>query len=892
MPRPHRESTVEYTRYELDNGLDVILAPKETAPVVACSVWVGVGSADETPKQAGLAHVHEHMLFKGTDRRGVGEIAHDIESAGGRINAFTSFDQTCYYVVLSSRFFDDALDILADAIGHSSFDADELERELEVIQEEIKRSEDNPSRVSSRMLFETAFSTHPYRLPVIGTSESVDSFERQDVVDFYRQHYVPDNLSLVVAGDFDIDEAKQRIERHFGDLSGPDYTPVERPAEPEQTDPRTATGRRDIRQQYLRIGFHIPDIRHEDIPAIDLLSIILGYGDASHLRRTIEREEELAHRVFTSAYTPREPGVFVIGADFQIQADRPETKPAAVLERILEETFRFHHHEPTPDDLERARTLVESQEIYGKRTVEGLAMKMGRYLMTAGDPDFETEYYRRLRTVDPDDIRRVARRYLTVDNASLIHLGPDDGPEVEDDALIDAARRARESASEESATARTVDTGADDAVTRLEIDDGPTLVIQRDPSVETFSIRALTLGGTRYERDDIAGLHKLLARVATRSTPSRNALEIAADIESMAASIKGMSGRNSFGLGMTGLSRFFDPCFEIFADCALAADAPATEFERERRIQSERLVARQDKLGAVNFDQFTRAFFQPHPYSLPLLGTEKTLQGLDADTAGRHLRRRQHPGDMIVSVVGDVTVDDVVDRVERHFTTTDDAPAAPEIPDVVERDEPGIVIGDLEKEQAHVIVGFPGPVITDDDKYALDVLYAVLSGQGGRLFYELRDRQSLAYSVFARRLTGLDASTFSIQIATSPEKIERAVDGIRTEIDPLRNGVVDDEDLDRARRYLIGNHDIGLQKNASRAMQFGLNELYGLGYRTALDYGSRIDDVSIDDVQRVIDRWIDPRQMVVSITKPPATKLDAADFDLEPIEISKPGPTR
>lgn len=874
---------MERFQYQLDNGIDVILQPMSTAPVVACNVWVGVGSADELPEEAGLAHVHEHMLFKGTEHRGVGQIARDIESAGGHINAFTSFDQTCYYVVLSNRYFDAGLDILSDAISRSSFDAEELERELEVIQEEIKRCEDNPARVVSRMLFELAYTAHPYRLPVIGTSESVDSFERSDVVDFYNTHYVPDNLAVIVAGDFHVDEARELIKNHFGSLSGAEYTPRSRPEEPAQTEPRARVKEREIHQHHLRLAFHIPDVRHEDIPALDLLSVILGYGDASHLDRIIQREKQLVNKIFTSAYTPRDGGMFMVGADFQRDPDRVETEPEAILESILEVVFQFCHVEPVAGDIERARTLVESQEIYSKQTVEGLAMKLGHYLMVAGEVEFEEEYYRRLRSVEAADIRRVARRYLRADNASIALLKPDGEPAVDEKQLLSACRRASDTA--DTAAVHTSVPTDEAGITRLELPDGPTLIVQRDRSVETFSVRAVTLGGTRFENEDTAGLHQLLSRVITRGTPTRSALEIAGAVESMAASFGGMAGRNSFGLSLTGLTRFFDPCFELFAESMLAATVPEEEFQRERRLQHEKVNARKDKLGAVNYDQFSQAFFGPHPYSLPQLGTDETLAALTPELARRHLQRRQNPHNMVLSVVGDVTVDQVAQQAEHYFSTAEaESTPPPEIPEFEAPQRPSLVVGDLEKEQAHIIVGFPGPVLSNPQIYAIDLLHAVVSGQGGRLFYELRDRQSLAYSVFAKRILGLDTSAFTVRIATSPEKIARAVEGIRRELDRLRDGVITDDDLQRARRYRIGNHDIGLQRNSSRAMSFGLDELYGLGYRRSLRYGDLIQDVTLDDVQNAIDQWLRPEHMLVSIVKPPSTTVDPDALELELLE--------
>src|SRR5262245_13898684 len=190
-------------RFSLTNGLRVLLVPERAAPVVAVQVWVGVGSADEKLEEAGIAHVHEHLLFKGTAKRGVGEISREIESAGGEINAWTSFDQTVYHIVLASRFFDTALEVLSDAIGAPAFDAGEMAKELEVILEEIKQSQDAPSRVLTQLLYGTAYKKHPYKRPVIGFADVVRKMTRDQVVRFFRRWYTPSNMTLVVVGDID-----------------------------------------------------------------------------------------------------------------------------------------------------------------------------------------------------------------------------------------------------------------------------------------------------------------------------------------------------------------------------------------------------------------------------------------------------------------------------------------------------------------------------------------------------------------------------------------------------------------------------------------------------------------------------------------------------------------
>jgi zinc protease len=867
---------VELTRYELDNGMTVLLHPSTAAPVVACNVWVGVGSADEEPIEAGLAHVHEHMLFKGTDRRKVGEIAREVEAAGGHINAFTSFDQTCYYVVMSSRYFETGLDILADAIRNSSFDAEELDRELEVIQEEIKRGKDNPAREASLKLFETAYAEHPYRLPVIGTSESVDSFGRDDVLAFYRKHYQPENMALVLVGDFEIERARALVEEHFGSMESGDFQATKRGVEPEQTGFRGWTTQADINQAHLRVGFHVPHATHEDIPAIDLLGAILGYGDSSHLYQVIQREQQLVNAINAGAYTPKDAGLFMVSGQYQLPEEgRSDTE---VVEAIMREVFRFRHMRPSHVDLDRARTMIESQEIYSKQTVQGLAMKIGRYQMIAGDPEFEQKYYAALAEVTPEKVREVARKYLRPENCTVVLSRPFSHGPVEVDQLEGSTARAFETAdSEHVSAAIEID---QEGFGRVEFPDGPTLIVQEDPSVETFSVRALTLGGLRFEGPENNGINSLLSQLIDKGTSKWSAEEIAHRVESMAGSISGLGGRNSFGLSMSGLSQFFESSFELFAGCLLDATIPDEEFAREQRHQLEYIQSRRDRLAAVSFEQFSAAFFAPHPYGMPSNGSAESIAGLSSEDVRDYYERLIHPRNLVVVVVGDVDAELAEQLTERYFAGHDARePMRPQIEEPTPPASAELVTGELDKEQAHIIVGFEAPPLGHESKYPLEVLYAILSGQGGRLFYELRDRQSLAYSVGARIVFGLDASAFVITIGTSPEKIEQATAGIVEEVDKLRAETITKEEVERAKLYLIGSHDIGLQKHSARSLTVGLDELYGLGYKRSLGYGERIEAVTVADVQQVVDRYLDPERMLVSIVKP--SEADLPDDLLE-----------
>jgi zinc protease len=227
----------------LPNGLSLLLRELHLAAVVELQIWAKVGSADERPGEEGLAHFHEHMLFKGTEKRGVGEVASDVEGIGGRINAYTSYDTTVYHATVPAAGLDDALDVLVDMVRRSRFEPVEIEREIEVVLEEIRRADDSPHSICAEALFAAAYQIHPYRAPILGTRESVATFDRDRVQNFFRRWYAPDNLLVVASGDFDAPALAEKLARAFADAE-PAGARRDRPIEPPQTSVRSLLLRR------------------------------------------------------------------------------------------------------------------------------------------------------------------------------------------------------------------------------------------------------------------------------------------------------------------------------------------------------------------------------------------------------------------------------------------------------------------------------------------------------------------------------------------------------------------------------------------------------------------------------------------------------------------------
>ncbi|AKU92136.1 M16 family metallopeptidase [Vulgatibacter incomptus] len=869
-------------QYRLPNGLTVILEQNRAAPVVALQAWVQVGSADESDREAGLAHLHEHMLFKGTNRRGPGEIARDIESRGGEVNAWTSFDQTVYHLTIASSFFEEGLEVLTDQVRDSVFDPDELSREIEVVIEEIKRAGDMPSRRASRALFESAYTAHTYGRPVIGFPETVRSFTRDDVLGFYRRHYTPDNVALVIVGDFDPEKARARIDALWGDAKGRHGGRHARTPEPEPTGFRTKVMREAVQETHLALAWPIPHILSDDLVALDLAAAVLGNGDSARLVQEVKRDRHLCNEIYSYAYTPKDPGLFVVGA-----ALRHEQAPATIRE-ALRQVYRLRAEGPSGKELEVAKHLVESEQIWQRETVQGVARKLGFYETVTGSLDFERRYYEALRSVTSDQIRDVCDRFLRSSRLNAILLGGEELPLGEEEVAAIAEEEERGVPSRRQAAAappprpaaaaevpptfpKKARTPGAAGIFRERLASGATVLVKPEPSVPVVAVRAAFLGGLRFEDERTNGINHLLARTITKGTGKRSAKELAALSDELAASFVGASGRNSFGFRGDFLATKFEPAFRLFAECLRDPGFGDREVERERALQLEEIRTRDDSPASVAFDLFSRALYTRHPYRFDPLGTAESLAAFDPAAIGSWYEGRYGADNLVLSIVGDVEPNTAFGLAEELFGEWASKRATPPVVGIEPSPaEARRASRQMDKQQAHLILGFLGARFQDPERHALGVLASVLAGQGGRLFFELRDKRSMAYSVTAFNLEGIDHGYFGVYIGTSPEKLADAEAGIRDELAKVIAQPITDEELLRAQRYLVGSHAIGLQRNDARAASIALDEAYGLGAESFSLYRERIEAVTREQVQDAAKRYLDLDRSVVAVVSPSA----------------------
>jgi len=854
-PLQARESPYRTT---LDNGLTVILEENHSAPVVSFQMWVNIGAADERRAMIGGSHLLEHMLFKGTERREVGQIAGEVEAAGGFINAYTSHDNTVYYLMVASRYFDRGLDILSDAIQNSSLDVKEVEREKEVVLEEIRMGEDSPQRVLYRKLLTTAFTTHPYGRPVIGTRESVRGISRKKLHSFFKRWYVPSNMTLVVVGDFESEAALKSIKESFRGFDGRKVRRKGRSPEPEQRGLRFSVTKMDINEAKLGIAYHIPALSHHDTYAIDILATILGEGRSSRLYKRLKEEERLVNTISTFALTPRDPGAFIFRSGLEAaNIEKTIGAIAGVIERVGRGGV-------SGKELARAKLSLESDFIYERETMNGRAGQIGFFDVVAGDMSFDRAYLDGIRAVTSDEIERIVRTYLRPENMSVTLILP-----KESDRTIergDVVSLVKETIEREN-SAVTPEEGGN--ISRTILENGITLIIKEERNNPTVAIYVALPGGLRFEGAETNGLGNFMARMLTRGAGERDAAAFAEEVEGMAGGVSGFSGRNSFGISGKFMSRHFDRGMGLVADALLDPLFPKVEIEKVRKDILSAIKREEDNLPRFAFKLLQRDLYRKHPYGMPVMGSRESVAAFSRDDIVGHYERIVVPDRMVIAVVGDIDrataeakIRDLFGGLKRR------AGGLPELTAETPKEAVSSVGATRESAQVNIGIGFLGTTVKSTDRYPLDVLVEILSAQSGRLFTALRDKKSLAYSVSAFSRPGVEAGLLALYIGSAPEKRDAAVAGLLEELRKITSDGVGAEELARAKGAIIGGYEIGLQKNSSQASEMANNELLTLGYDELKMYPEKIERVTAEDVLRVARKYLNLNGYTISIVGP------------------------
>jgi len=850
----HATVTEGAQRFRLDNGLTVILKQDHSSPIVAIQMWVKTGSANETEEEAGITHLIEHMIFKGTPTRKTGEIARTIEASGGHINAYTSHDRTVYLVEIASSNFDTALDVLLDAVQHSLFDPSELEREKEVVLEEYRRSLDMPQRRLGQAMMDLCYRKHPYRRPIIGYESTIRSFNRKAILKYMDKWYTPENMVLVAVGDLNTGHTLKTIQSLIKDMPVRTKQVPTRPAEPKQTSFRKIILNEEVQQIYLDMSWHIPSITHPDLPALDLMEIELGQGKTSRLYTRLKMKSNLVHSIGAGSYSLEDPSLF------SIRATLSPDKLNSVLDAIIGEINRITAEPVNESALSKAKTIAEADYVYGMETMSGQARTLGFFETIFGDMYQTDAYLKQLREVISSDISYVANKYLKPENLSIALLVPKGSNiTLKNKRITDLFSKAHPRQSNKEKTSLTEDNG----VTTFTLPNGIRIIVKEDHRLPVVSIRGAFLGGSRLENPKTCGISAFVTNMLTRGTKEKTAAEIALTVESWGGELSGFSGNNSFGISAKFLSKVVYPGLELLGDILMNPFFPASEIKKVRQDMLATIKSKKDHPSPLLFDLFYKTLFRHHPYGRPKTGTIKGIKSINRSDLIEWYNTLGVSSNFVLAIVGDVNKDQLIPYIkilfEKFRTSSQGLPEIFPEPPLTEIREAHI---QRPGAQTHLVLGYLGADLESSSNAPMALIKTSLSGQGGRLFYELRDKESLAYSVGAFRRPGLETGVFGIYLACDPKKLAAAKKAILEQLDNIRlHGLTKDE-LEAAKQYLLGNLEIDLQTNGSQAIHMCLDELYGLGYEHIKKLIEDIKSVTLEEINRAARKVIIPEKYV------------------------------
>jgi zinc protease len=843
--------TASLHKHVLPNGLTVLVQRDDSASVVAVVTHVRAGYFDEPDEWVGISHVMEHMFFKGTKRRGPGEIARDTQLLGGYLNAATTYDKTVYYTVLPAAGdgLQKALDVQSDALMHTALDPDELARELEVIIQEAKRKLDTPAAVTRETLYESLFTTHRMRRWRIGTESGLRTLTEKDLRSYYSTRYTPSRVIVGIAGDLDVDRTLALVQQMYGewDVAGADVDGS--PAEPEGIRTSIRVVRGDVARPQAIVGWRTVGSLDDDAPSLDMVASILGTGRGSLLYRGV-RLPGLASSTGAFHYTPTEVGVFDVG----LECD-PDTLDQAVV-RSVELVTDMADHGPAQQEVERARSLMTARWLRQFESMDGRAAVFCE-AEALGGYELVDELYEKLCSVSADDARAVAQRHLDPEQACAVLYLPEDVasgltggwpvPIGDDRQPLAAIKSLSRRAGAGSGAMEQSVTEFAGGVMHLSLP-GADLLVREKRGAGLVSVGLHIPGVTGQETEGVAGISRLLVRSALRGAGKMGGEELALAAEVLGGGIAPNSSVDGLGWAMTVRSDLLREAAELLRLVALEPTLKDDSVAVEASLQASDARRVRDDMYSNPIQCVLREAYRGDAYGLPALGDPQTIETISAlqvrEWAGRLQDQRA-----VVVAVGDLEVEELLEGLQPLGAW----PAAGSNGDVA-GDPPEFCVGHgserREKAQSALAMAFQAVPYAAPDRHALTIVGSLLSGLAGRLFSELRDKRSLAYTVAAMPWLRQRAGAMLTYIATSPDREAEAREAMLDELERLVSETVTDDELARARNYAAGLVEIGRQSGAGVAGEIMTAWVHGV-LEDMVETTDRLRSVTAADVARV-----------------------------------------
>jgi zinc protease len=827
---------MEIEEKQLKNKLNTLFINSPGSTSASVQIWFRAGSALEEKENQGIAHFLEHMFFKGTPTRPGSKIAHEVESYGGEINAFTSFDYTCYYINCPHNKINKTVEILMDMVSNPQFKVEDLLPERDVVFEEYRRSIDSPGNFAFSKMQNSCFNGG-YKHQILGTEKTIKNFTREQLQDFRNKYYNLSNSMLIVTGDL---KDQKKTETTIEKFKLPEGTKSKFQPFHLSKSSKIDVHKKDIKTAMLNFAIEAPSFINDSAPAEDLAFNCLGHGESSRLNSELVLKSGIANSVSSSTMFMSNGGVHLIRVYFPYEnLDKVLSEVKNIIKVSLAEGLN-------ESEIKRIQNIYTATKVYEMESVESFAFYLGHGFAQNGDIYCEEKFIEQVRKTSPSKVSN-ALKTIFVRPTHLSLQIPENGKiSACKQKLAKFSKDIKNLATSKSQTSKSkykvTKSKFDPQVQVVSLKKGINLIYRKNELTPTFVLHSYIVGGLSHENKNNNGIHALIASTITLGFGKKTSKEIINYLEDRSATLHGFAGKNSYGLTMHGQSEHFTGLAEHFMGSLLEAEFPAKEIKREKELTNRSLQNQVKDPVKLCFKQISELFFNDHPYSQNMLGSKKTLSKLNRKNLLSHHQKNIKNNEIVFTYCGDLDLEEVISNLEPH------------IKKLPTRNKKSISNKNFnpklgkshhitfDREQSQIFIGFPTAKLGSKENLYLKMIYTWLSGQSSRLFVSVRDQQGLCYSTQPVHFTALETGYFGIYMASGHDKVERAIKAIHEILDDVKNDALEEKEFNRIKQMIQGQMALNIQVNEDYANIYSVPVLQGFG----LDFYYKKNDATMN----------------------------------------------
>ena len=829
--------------HTLDNGLRVILDADCTAPVISTQIWVATGSIHEGDFMgAGISHLLEHMVFKGTKSYSGEELSQAVQAAGGQWNAYTTFDRTVYYIDGPADSADTFLKALTEMVFLPSFPKDEYEKEKDVIRREIDMGLDDADSVASRLLFSTALADDGRAQPVIGHLELFNRITHEDMVNYHRDRYTTENAFISISGDFVIEEMLETLNTLTKEITRSFTKSASPTLEPKQLGQRKATETFSVPVTKLNMAWQTVGLDHPDSAALDLLSTILGGGRSSRLYQNIREKQNLCHHIGSWSWiTPQSPGLFAVSAEVD-----PDKVPA--LQQAIIDEINTLGQAQLETELSKAKRMSLSTQFGTLTTASGRASDLASNWHETRNLNFTKDYLQRINAINEADIRRVLKKYLLDDSLLTV-------------TILEPKHEEQDNAPNKSASIVKKNNTRD--ITEHTLSNGLKLLLCPDHRTPTISILSAIRAGLPSETTGSAGVSTLLSTLLTKGTKSRTGEEIATTLDSLGARISASGGNNTSLISASCLTPDLDTLLDTFADTYTNPALHQENIDHERNTQLAALKEQDEEPVSLALRALKQSLFSESGYGINRLGSEQSLEDVSRLSLHAHHSLHYNGSNSSVAIFGDIAPDDIVKLAEEHFASI---PQGEKFIYPEQQINQGEEINlTLDKQQAVLTLGYEGASMGNEHIHALDLIHAWCADMAGPLFTRIREDLGLAYYCSATQFHGANSGFFGFYLGTSPEQLDQARKELISTIDNIASDGMTDAILKNVKTSWLAKQALANQSNGTMAQLCAVDTALGLSPLNHRETAEKIKAVNTADIKAAAQHFFTNNPTIVTV---------------------------